>query len=233
MTSVLLYSGGLDSYITAALVEPDILLHVEIGTFYGLYETSRLVTPPTFAGQLVRVELNLSPWERGDLIIPGRNAHLALLAAGYGDDILFGATAGDRVSDKDDEFAIRMTHLLRHLYKPQWWIADGRKPTVSLPVKAFTKAQLVDAFLDGGGDPRRLVSDTFSCYTPTANGSHCGRCKPCARKWVALRANDIDPDFDASDLVAETYYTAILDGTWDRGNQEALEVLRALEVVGA
>ncbi len=230
MGSVLLYSGGLDSYALAHILQPDTLLHVNMGTAYGQLETRRLAIPAGWRGQLAFVDLPLVQWERPDAIIPGRNAHLVLCAANHGDEIWLAATAGDRVTDKDEVFAERMNDLLAHLFQPQWWLPEGRNVRLSLPAKEWTKQQLVAEYLAAGGDPVAIAYDTVSCYTPR-DGDHCGACKPCARKWVALKVNSVEPGYDAEAFVRATYLPAIENGSWDRGQAEAAAVLGALGVI--
>ena len=231
MTTVLLYSGGLDSYSLAKIINPDVLLHVTMGTTYGQVENTNLRQPAGTTGQLVRAALDLSHWERSDKIIPGRNAHLVLLAANYGDKIILGATAGDRVTDKDQEFAYRINDLLQHIYKPQWWLPEGRTPTLHLPAKQWTKRELVMRYIAACGDPDDLVNNSISCYrarTHQETTTHCGNCKPCARKWVALTLNGVTPNYNASDYLRRTYVQQINGGTWDRGKAEAEEIMASL-----
>lgn len=223
--SVLLYSGGLDSYCAAHIAEPDVLLTVDTGTAYGQVELDRMTLPNIGATHRHVVLDNLSQWERADLILPGRNAHLALAAAQYGDTIYLGATAGDRVTDKDVLFAHHMTTLLAHLYQPQWWIKSGARKRVELPVKDYSKGELVAKYLELGGDPDRLVTDTFSCYYPR-NGGACGECKPCVRRYIALLVNGITPDVDCAPALHQLL-TLIRDGQWDRGDAERDDVIAA------
>lgn len=228
--TVLLYSGGLDSYAAAVLLGPDVLLHVDTGTRYGQAEIDRLTTPPGMEGRLQRTSLTgLARYERpDDLILPGRNAHLVLLAAQHGDTVWMAATAGDRVRDKDTGFAYRMNWLLEYLYQPQWWLPEGRTVQLALPVKHLTKRELVAAYLTTGADPALLASHTFSCYQPSPGGQPCAACKPCIRKWAALVVHGIDPGFNARPGLA-AYVAQVRDGTWDRGPQEGTDVMDAWE----
>lgn len=196
--SVLLYSGGLDSFILAALFKPDVLLHLNLGGRYGQVETVRLGTP-SGAPNVTMVHLDLGQWEDpASLFVPGRNPILCLVASNYGDRIWLGATAGDVAHDKDDEFAVRMTSLLSHVYQPHWWVPEGRDVRVELPIKHFTKRELVARYVASGLPVDELLRGTFSCYEPSIiGGEECGACKPCIRKWAALVVNGITPVIDA------------------------------------
>lgn len=234
-STVLLYSGGMDSYCAAALLRPDVLLHVDTGTAYGDVEAS-LLRAPAGCPEVTRTALrDLGGWERpGSLILPGRNAHLVLLGAHYADRVWLGATAGDRVQDKDPEFAARISMLLGHMYGPQWWLPEGRDVRCELPVKHLTKHGLVCAYLGAGGEAEALRTDTLSCYYPDhsagiAHGlpaAHCGRCKPCVRKWIALTVCYIDPGYDARESV-RSLVDIIESGQWDRGDDEAADVMES------
>jgi 7-cyano-7-deazaguanine synthase in queuosine biosynthesis len=227
MTSVMLYSGGLDSYCTAFLMKPDVLLAVDTGTAYGDTELLKMRAPAGSEMKLRYAGLTgLAKWERkDDLILPGRNAHLVLAAANYGDTIYLGATAGDRVEDKNQTFADLMNELLAHLYQPQWWLPRGRTVRVELPVKHLTKREIVAAYLQAGGDPKRVVEDTFSCYFPVDDEA-CRECKPCVRRYVALLLNNLSPDVDCSRAL-ESWHEAALSGVWDRGEGERADILEA------
>lgn len=229
LKTVFLYSGGMDSYIGAFLTNADVLLHVDTGTGYGDVEKEKLTTPRGMENRLRRVYLrDLAQWERpDDLILPNRNAHLVLAAGNYGNVIYLGATAGDRTNDKNEEFVGRINRLLAHLYAPQWWLPDGKEVRVELPLKPYTKRQLIEQYLQRGGDAEALSEDTFSCYHPTDEGRECGACKPCVRKWAALMANGIVPSFDAYDAVVEAR-EALLTDEGSRGPQELADFTDAV-----
>lgn len=226
----MLYSGGLDSYCTAYLMNPDVLLAVDTGTAYGDTELLKMQVPAGMEGRLRHVNLrDLAQWERpGDLILPGRNAHLVLAAAHYGDTIYLGATAGDRVTDKDDTFAALMNDLFAHLYQPQWWLPGGHTIRVLLPVKHLTKRQIVETYLLAGGDREEVVTRTFSCYHPS-DDEPCRTCKPCVRRYVALLLNGLTPDVDCS-VELERWWVDATGADWDRGAQEAHDIIDAYEL---
>ena len=112
---VLLYSGGMDSWLIDKLWKPDIRLYVDMNTRYSKEEMKRL------PDDTIIERLDLSKWEREDKIIPLRNMYLIGIATNYGDEICLGATAGDRVLDKSPVFAELYEDLLGYLYQKQHW----------------------------------------------------------------------------------------------------------------
>ena len=198
-SSVLLFSGGMDSLCLAFLEKPDVLLYVPSNSnCYGVQEDlciRQLAEQNDFIRDRLQAlspqTLNLSPYERDDLIIPNRNAHLVLLASNYGDNIMLAAMQGDRSTDKDETFCKLMTALLDHMWSEQHW-THQRSFRITLPGKSITKTQLVSRFLLESGESSELLFTSFSCYSPTDEGKHCGICKPCARKRVALANNGIE-----------------------------------------
>ena len=66
---VLLYSGGMDSWLIDKLWKPDIRLYVDMNTRYSKEEMKRL------PDDTIIERLDLSKWEREDKIIPLRNMY--------------------------------------------------------------------------------------------------------------------------------------------------------------
>ena len=181
MKKVLLYSGGMDSWLINQLWKPDVLLYINMHTKYSKEEMLRLPTNVEIA------ELDLSRWEREDAIIPLRNLYLIALATNYGDEICLGATAGDRVLDKSPQFAWMYEKLLTYLYKKQHW-TEERKIEINLDFKQYSKTQLLAKYIEQGGDINVAFNNSFSCYNPQ-DGKECWGCKPCFRKFVAFALN--------------------------------------------
>ena len=189
----LLFSGGLDSVIAAHLFNPDSLISIPINSVYSGAEKHciKRLRSETFIKKFkyVGVEnvLNLSAFERSDFIVPNRNAFLVLVASLYANKLIIGAMDGDRSSDKDRTFVSKIESLLNHMWQEQHW-TQSRKFEVTLPLKTFTKTQAVALYLKKNGDPEALLV-SYSCYRGKLQ--HCGECKPCFRKWVALTLNGI------------------------------------------
>lgn len=230
---VLLYSGGMDSLMLDRLLQPDIRLYVHSQTPYAAQERAcvEALERMSATGPVTHLAnaLDLSPFERDDAIVPNRNAHLVLLASHYGDEVLLAGVSGDRSTDKDDEFCQRITALLDYMWSESHW-CEGRRFAVSVPGKSQTKTQLVAAYLKAGGTAESLLR-SYSCYEGEA--LHCGHCKPCFRKWVALVNNGIrvPAGYFKSNPISAPWLSAvrseIYSGTW-RGAEDA-DIARALD----
>lgn len=235
MIHVLLYSGGMDSVIASHLLEPHINLYVDVGSRYAAKEIHNVLQyPPKHGALIFSPKLNLGEFERdADLILPQRNAYLVLMAAHYGERIYMAANAGDRSTDKDERFAERITDLLSHVWQPQYWLPEGRSPSLHLPYRGMTKGQMIQTYLHAGGDPQRLVR-SISCYDPIEE--QCGRCRSCARKWVALESFGIPCEHVFSAHPGRAYYTPeVIEGIESGrlpGEEGTLDLLKAKGFVG-
>lgn len=231
MKKVLLYSGGMDSWLISKIWDPDVLLYVDMCTKYSKAEIERLPK------DVIIEKLDLSKWERPDGIIPLRNLYLIMIAANYGDEICLGATAGDRVLDKSFEFAEKASDLLSFLYSKQHW-TEGRTIKVNLDFKNLTKKELLIRYLNQGGSLAEAANNSFSCYEPILDGSgrwsECWQCKPCFRKYVAFKILGYDFGARIDRLVKEyldiEIIPSILAGSYGRADEEKdiLEVYEQL-----
>lgn len=187
MTKVLLYSGGMDSYLIDKLEQPEVKLFLDLGTESAAIERSKLPEDV-----VIDESLNLASFELPNKIIPMRNLYMGMVALQYGNQVILGATAGDTTKDKDQVFASKATSLLRYILTD-----PGKRPTtyseyeqisIELPYKDVTKTQLLGRYLtEHALEP--FLNESYSCYS----GSHqeCGGCRSCFRKWVALVNNDV------------------------------------------
>lgn len=186
MSRVLLYSGGLDSYVAAELWEPDVLLYVALGHRYQAQELATIAA----SGRDVVVDdrLYLGDLERDDAIIPLRNLYLAAIASHYGHTIALGALAGEVNPDKSHRFRREAAQVLTTCYSRSYWSA-GEAVLFEYPLAGWTKVQLVARYLDRGGDGEALVARTRSCYAPST--LPCGWCSACVKRHVALTLNGL------------------------------------------
>lgn len=195
--TVLLFSGGMDSLIAAWLLKPDILLMLWHGQRYegvearGLASLRRASLLPEGPCLMESRALSLGEFEREDAIIPLRNLLFVAIAAQYGEDVYMAAVSGDRSLDKSPEFFRRSGDLLTYLFGEQHWCV-ARDVRVHAPYLAQTKTEMVRQYLAAGCPAEALLAST-SCYdlAEVRMARGCGTCKPCFRKWVALRNNGI------------------------------------------
>ena len=187
MQKILLYSGGMDSYLIDKLWKPDRRVYVNMHTRYSEQE---MMCIKKRRNDVEFVEFPLGQWERDDKIIPLRNLYLPMVICnitGNEDiDICLGATASDRVLDKSYDYVEKANDILNYLYQPQWWIPNGKKVRVNIDYKKYTKEDLLKMYVEQGGDLDKAFHESFSCYEPDEEGNECWQCKPCFRKFVAF-----------------------------------------------
>lgn len=195
MTKVLLYSGGTDSWLIRELWKPDICLYVYLDSMYSKEELYRVLEnkPEGF----VFSSLPLGHFEdKETAFIPMRNMYLLMQACFYGEHICLGATKEDAggSSDKDVDFINEAEHLLNRLWAPQS-LYPGKEIVIERRFLRYTKDDLIQQYLDGGGSIDRFKNETFSCYMPD-NEKECLMCKACFRKFIACFGNGADYSHD-------------------------------------
>lgn len=175
---VLLYSGGLDSFIASSLWDRALTcVYYDLGTAYSAKERALL---PTFV--TVRNTIKLGHIERNDSWVPQRNTLLVTLAQAEfdADEIALCAVRGEFSRDKHPQFYKRVSALLSY--------TAGKPVRVFTPFAKRTKTQAVRRYIDTG-QPIAALLKTVSCYA--ASELACGHCMPCFRRWVAFENNGI------------------------------------------
>ena len=191
---VLLCSAGMDSYIIDKLEKPDVCLFIDTKSNYSGVEKEWMIKNKEHYNNLVILDnvLDLSMVELDNFIVPVRNLFLGALGTYFGDEIILGATYGDRSTDKDYTFQGMMNGVLNYVYGKAHW-CEGRNINFNLKYKEWTKEDLIKEFIRQGHSVEELVNYSFSCYTPDEDGHACGKCKPCTRKFLSiLGATGID-----------------------------------------
>lgn len=187
MKKVLLYSGGMDSYIIKELWKPDVKLFIDYGTKQTAEERKRLPK------DVIVKEIDLSQYIEKDNknTIPLRNLLFATIAVNYGDVIAIGGVKDDLHFDKTKVFAWATTKLFNSVLGKE---DSKRKVKVVVPYRGYTKRELLSLYIASGGDVKKLEHNTWSCYTPE-HGKECGKCNPCKRKAAAIkRAKELATD---------------------------------------
>lgn len=222
MKKVLLYSGGMDSWLINKIWKPDYRVYVNMHTQYSQTELERI----KLEKDIIIIDFPLAQWERADAIIPLRNLYLVMVVCNTFPeddlDICLGATAGDRVLDKSLEFADMTSNLLSYLYLPQHW-CKGRKVRVNVDFKGMTKTDLLNEYVKLGGSLEVPLKESFSCYEPI-KGRECWMCKPCFRKYVAFKScgYQFDDEIDKKVYIyiKNEIIPQIQNGTYGRASEE-------------
>src|SRR5678815_2481898 len=135
MTNILLYSGGLDSYIAHYLLTQDgtpwECVYVDLGSRYSAKEKRTLLLPHD------TLYLPLGGLEQDDGFLPQRNPMLITFAqAAYdADNVALCAVRGEYSRDKHPEFFKRLSGLLSY--------TAGKQVRVGSPLARMTKTQAV------------------------------------------------------------------------------------------
>ena len=180
MKKVLLYSGGMDSWIIDKLWKPDIKLFIDIKTPSSKEERKRLPK------DVIIKELDLSEYEEktGSHLLPLRNLILAEIASYYGDTICIGSVGGSIHYDNNEKFRNDTEQLLNYLYSEN----NSKKIKIELPYMNTSKEELVRLYKEKGGNLEEAFNNSFSCYEPV-NGKECGECISCKQKIEAFKKN--------------------------------------------
>lgn len=227
---VLLYSGGLDSYIAyhylkAQGINPT-LLYVDLGHKYSLKEHAALnQTLPYMKGAVLHIEhmLNMNKFEAPDAFIPLRNSFLAHIGSLYADNVHIVVQKGEmNIPDRSKGFFEFTSHNLGYLL--------GRDITVSTPFSTMTKVDMVKWYIEAGLPVEGLLA-TRSCYDTYS--TPCGSCGACFRRAVSMGLNGIEEqhlqDPWESDL-AKQYLEKGQAGFYGEGRDE--EILKAFALKG-
>lgn len=231
MKKVLLYSGGMDSWLIDKIWKPDVKLYVNMHTEYSDLEISRLPK------DVQVVDFPLGQFSLPNSIIPLRNLYLYLIACNVTEfedvEICLGALNGDRINDKSKKFTQLLNPLLHFLYEPQQ-SQPGKIVNVVVPFKDLSKRELLLLYLEQGGTLREVYDYSFSCYHPTKEGKPCLACKACFRKAIPFIVAGMEFTRDEKkQLIAYTFNNVITnmdDYTKDKG-KEGEDCLQALQII--
>lgn len=188
--SVLLYSGGLDCTMQSFLLKPDILLYMDVESFYSKREIEHLGTRKHFGGKLIiDSSLQIGEFEMTNFYLPYRNLYFILNALQYGENIYLGFGEGDIGTDKNQAFIDKTISIVKEMTSKSWITPEHTQFTINAPYLNYTKAELLAHCIDRGISVD-LIKSIRSCYD---NDSviGCGKCSPCLSKTVALVKNGI------------------------------------------
>lgn len=238
---ILLYSGGLDSYIGYWYLKEELgldpaLLYVNLGHKYAIQERQAIhrtldyMNPKAF---IETTDLNLSNFEREDAFIPNRNAFLAQMGALYGKNIWIVTQKGEtNLPDRNKTFYTKMGELLSFLN-------EGTPVKVDTPFWDLNKKEMVKWYVEKGLDIEELKK-THSCYQPKETHFFggtvilpCGNCGACFRRWTAMSLNGIAELYAVNPWETDTAQEYLYRGkTGFYGEARDTDILEALERKG-
>lgn len=196
MNDVLLYSGGMDSYIAWHYLRKPKTIYVNLGHRYVDKELDAIAL--TIPDTVVLLCDWVGQHEQPDAFIPSRNLLLATAASILGYDEIYLIAQKDEMSlaDRSQPFFEQTSSLLSMLLE--------KKVRVSTPFAEVDKTDMVQWYVDNDLDVTQLLQ-TVGCYRSTSG--HCGNCPACLRRWVALMNNDIHPGYDLHPEILNIYKT--------------------------
>ena len=195
---VLLFSGGIDSYVAYHWLQKPRTVYFDLGSRYSAREIT--VIQDLIPETIIDRSLSVGNREIGEkAYIPFRNLMLACLAEKYGQDIYIIGIEDDVVSDKNESIFSEFSNLLSKL--------EGKTVNVSSPFWAFSKVEIISWYLQQGL-PKETLYETISCYSADEKSNYCGACPSCFRKWVAFVLSDLPLPFHNVPLAIEYYQAA-------------------------
>lgn len=218
MKELLLFSGGMDSYIAWHYLGKPQCLYVDLGHRYAVKERLSLFELRKHDSEMnfiIDTRLKLGDMEQDDAYIPMRNSFLLHVAALYEPDkIWLVAQKGEMsIPDRSPEFFHNMSALLSML--------NGRNIEVDTPFKDMTKVDMV-AWYQNRGLPINKLLATSSCY----HGNNCGKCAACFRRFIALELNGISEKY-----LVDPWTTPLAKEYLDRAYSGHYEEDRAEEII--
>lgn len=211
MKIVILYSGGLDSYIMhhyAKKTYPE----AEIKCIYYKHgcksEESELKNLPDFVSvkQIDWLDDNNTALSKksdpfaGNIYIPGRNLVFITLAAcqELPDEIWMGTLVdenNEQATDKNTLFREETEKLLSYVLSP--FQKDGVKIRFPFVEEEWTKLNAIQWALDNGLKKNMLIKQ-ISCWNH--DGENCGQCKQCFKRELVFRILDIADKYKINPL---------------------------------
>jgi 7-cyano-7-deazaguanine synthase len=207
--TLVLLSGGLDSYGTAAELRAADMLGAALWADYGQraaggernaaeLQAAKLDVPLRFTKLDIYTDLpntgGLIDGELADdadtrrLWVPGRNAVLFSVGAAVAESLGMANVALGLNAEEAADFPDNSTSFLAAADRFLFLATAGRVQAVS-PTVHWSKREIVGRLLDLG----LPLDPVYSCYRPPdARGRMCGRCPSCRRLREALAVNGID-----------------------------------------
>lgn len=212
---LLLYSGGMDSYIAWHYLSKPKTMYIDIHHRYNTKERVAILRtiPSTI---ILDKQLDLGKYEKLDADIPMRNLFLVMMAAMEGGKKIWLIIQKDETSIPDrtlhflDEAAFMVNNLL-----------ECNDVEIKTPFESMDKTDMVKWYNNKVGDIDSLLK-TVGCYEGdsdkyiNSDNLHCGDCGACLRRFVALANNGVDPGYELSERIKSEYRNKISNYSIER-----------------
>lgn len=198
---VVLFSGGLDSYIHLywALQHFDRVSALFVNLHHRYMQREKMAyhhcmmdLSSQYRGLVGEfAELDLSQVEEPNGFIPLRNMYLLQLATHYSKNVVFGTLHHESAPDHRMPFIGMMEWLINSQLQPSEYKKEASSVNILTPFSNYTKTELVRWYLGNGGDAEALRR-TVACYSEKGQ---CGQCRSCLNRWVAMDSNGIEEGY--------------------------------------
>ena len=197
---VILYSGGLDSYILyhyAKNTQPDADIKAVYWDYHHSVNKEEIEALPNFV-EVRKVDwmnlegkspVSLPNRTEGPIFVPGRNLVFPILTAcqDLPDEIWLGTLGGEthnKGTDKNYQFLWTMNSTLNYVLSPYY---GDKKLEVKFPFadNNMNKNDIVKWALRNGITKEQLIK-TYSCHYP---GHKCGKCVQCVKRSFVFLDN--------------------------------------------
>lgn len=208
---VILYSGGLDSFIMMKYAEINYPNAETICVYYkhgAPSEDSEIAAlPPNVVVKTVDwLDEYIQPIEKpscpahGPIYIPGRNLVFATLAACQylPDEVWLGSLAGElnvRGTDKNETFAALASGTLSYTLSP---FIPNVKVRMPLADEGWNKVDTVRWALDNGISEDEIIG-TSSCLNVMQGNKPCGVCIECLKRFLVFSHHGFGEDYEVKE----------------------------------
>lgn len=214
--SVMLYSGGLDSFIQWRLLGCPTTVFFDIGNKamkkeFNMYwkamsifcDYNNINSGSRFTFTNTELKQYAIEMEMNNGYIPYRNLLFIILASKYSNNIVLSQIA-EWAPDKNRRFFNHTEKLLKEAMTGAFQNVN-QKVKIYTPFSDLTKTKLVAEYLrvfgpiDGLEKSKKILTDyTYSCYS--GDEIPCGKCNACISRHIALVNNGINPGQYQNDI---------------------------------
>lgn len=210
---VILYSGGLDSFIMHKLASSQ---NANVKCVYYAHgcdgETQEIKTLPNFVDirNIDWLNDNITAKEKigdfaGAIYIPGRNLVFSALAASQElpDEVWMGTQIDEideSATDKSMTFKKKTSELLSYVLSP--FVPTGVKIVFPFVERRWNKVQSVRWAIENGVTQEELIS-TVSCWHPAEDGTPCGECRQCFKRYFVFGLNGFGEHYKSPPLQSD------------------------------